>query len=162
MCHRDSLVKTASRSVLHMQTAFDQMNVHLHHLRSDRTQQLGHHRRHPGRRARPGALGGAGPPPDQSQRATLIKALEGDWRPDYRLTLRHARRTYAQYQQLISECDQEVEATSARSSRCRSRLPRTLRTSNPPVPLRCAWNRLRRLGNGATYKPTSRACSAPT
>ena len=29
--HRDTLIKTASRSVLHMQKAYSQMNVHLHH-----------------------------------------------------------------------------------------------------------------------------------
>ena len=33
--HRDGLVKTAARSVQHMQKAFDQMNVHLHHAISD-------------------------------------------------------------------------------------------------------------------------------
>ena len=35
--HRDTLVKAASRSVLHMQKSYDQMNIHLHHAISDLT-----------------------------------------------------------------------------------------------------------------------------
>ena len=35
--HRDTLIKTAARSVLHMQKAYSQMNVHLHHAISDLT-----------------------------------------------------------------------------------------------------------------------------
>ena len=35
--HRDGLIKTAARSVQHMQKACDQMNVHLHHAISDLT-----------------------------------------------------------------------------------------------------------------------------
>ena len=44
----------------------------------------------------------------KASRATLIKALQGDWRPEHLFTLRQARQTYAHYQQLISECDQEI------------------------------------------------------
>ena len=110
--HRDSLVKTASRSVLHMQKAFDQMNVHLHHAISDLTGLSGlaitdailDGERDPAR------LAALAHPRIKASRATLIKALEGDWRSEHLFTLRHARRTYAHYQQLISECDQEIEA----------------------------------------------------
>ena len=110
--HRDSLVKTASRSVLHMQKAFDQMNVHLHHAISDLTGYSGlaitdailDGERDPAR------LAELAHPRIKASRATLIKALEGDWRAEHLFTLRHARRTYAHYQQLISECDQEIEA----------------------------------------------------
>ena len=110
--HRDSLVKTASRSVLHMQKAYDQMNVHLHHAISDLTGVSGlaitdailDGERDPAR------LAELAHPRIKASRATLIKALEGDWRSEHLFTLRHARRTYAHYQQLISECDQEIEA----------------------------------------------------
>ena len=98
--HRDSLVKTASRSVLHMQKAFDQMNVHLHHAISDLTGLSGlaitdailDGERDPAR------LAELAHPRTKASRATLIKALEGDWRSEHLFTLRHARRTYAHYQ----------------------------------------------------------------
>ena len=35
--HRENLVRTAARSVLHMQKSYDHMNVHLHHVISDLT-----------------------------------------------------------------------------------------------------------------------------
>ena len=110
--HRDRLIKTASRSVLHMQKAFDQMNVHLHHAISELTGQTG-------LRITDAILAGARDPARladladrriKASQETLIKALEGDWRPEHLFTLRQARQTYAHYQQLIAECDQEIEA----------------------------------------------------
>ena len=110
--HRDSLVKTASRSVLHMQKAFDQMNVHLHHAISDLTGLSGLAITDAilGGERDPARLAALAHPRIKASRATLIKALEGDWRSEHLFTLRHARQTYAHYQQLISECDQEIEA----------------------------------------------------
>ena len=110
--HRDTLIKTAARSVLHMQKAYSQMNVHLHHAISDLTGTTGlaitdailTGERNPARLA---ALA------DRRIKAsseTLIKALQGDWRAEHLLALRHARATYAHYQQLIAECDAEIEA----------------------------------------------------
>ena len=111
--HRDNLIKTASRSVLHMQKAFDQMNVHLHHAISDLTGVTGlaitdailDGERDPAR------LADLADRRIKASRATLIAALEGDWRPEHLFTLRHARVTYAHYRQLIAECDQEIEAS---------------------------------------------------
>ncbi len=110
--HRDGLVKTAARSVLHMQKAFDQMNIHVHHAISDLTGYTGlaitdailAGERDPSR------LAALAHPRIRASRHTLIKALEGDWRSEHLFTLRHARQTYAHYQQLVSECDQEIEA----------------------------------------------------
>ena len=110
--HRGSLVKTASRSVLHMHKSYDQMNVHLHHVISDLTGATGlaitdailDGERDPVRLA---ALAHRG---IKASHATMIKALQGDWRPEHLFTLRQARQTYRHYQQLISECDQEIEA----------------------------------------------------
>ena len=110
--HRDGLIKTAARSVQHMQKACDQMNVHLHHAISDLTGHsglaiidailAGEHD--------PARLAALAHPRIKASRDTLIKALEGDWRSEHLFTLRHARQTYAHYQRLISECDQEIEA----------------------------------------------------
>ena len=109
--HRDMLVKTASRSVLHMEKSYDQMNVHLHHAISDLTGVSGLAITDAildGERdaARLAALADRR---IKASRATLIKALEGDWRPEHLFTLRQARRTYSHYQELISECDQAIE-----------------------------------------------------
>ena len=110
--HRDGLVKTATRSVQHMQKACDQMNVHLHHAISDLTGHsglaiidailAGEHD--------PARLAALAHPRIRASRDTLIKALEGDWRSEHLFTLGHARKTHAHYQQLIDECDQEIEA----------------------------------------------------
>ena len=110
--HRDTLIKTASRSVLHMQKAYSQMNVHLHHAISDLTGVTGMAitdailagERDPAR------LAALADRRIKASRETLIKALQGDWRAEHLLALRHARATYAHYQQLIAECDQEIEA----------------------------------------------------
>jgi len=110
--HRDSLVKTAARSVQHMHKAYDQMNIHIHHAISDLTGLTGlaitdailDGERDPAR------LAALAHPRIRASRDTLIKALEGDWRSEHLFTLRHARQSYAHYQQFISECDQEIEA----------------------------------------------------
>ena len=110
--HRDSLIKTASRSVLHMQKAFDQMNVHLHHALSDLTGRSG-------LRIVDAILNGQRDPSQLAQladprvkvsRDTLEAALEGDWRPEHLFTLGQARTSYAHYQELIAACDQEIAA----------------------------------------------------
>ena len=110
--HRDSLIKTASRSVLHMQKAYSQMNVQVHHVISDLTGVTGlaitdailAGERDPAR------LAALADRRIKASRETLIKALQGDWRAEHLLALRHARATYAHYQQLIAECDQKIEA----------------------------------------------------
>jgi transposase len=110
--HRDSLVKTAARSVLHMQKALDQMNVHVHHALSELTGLSGlrivdailEGQRDPGR------LAELADPHVRASRETLMAALEGDWRAEHLFTLRQARQTYAHYQQQIAACDDEIEA----------------------------------------------------
>ena len=110
--HRDGLVKTAARCVVHMQKAFQQMNVHLHHVITDVTGKTGlaitdailAGERDPGR------LADLKDRRIRADRETLIQALEADWRGEHLLALRHARQTYAHYQRLIEECDVEIEA----------------------------------------------------
>ena len=108
--HRDGLVKTASRAVLHMQKALDQMNIHLHQVLSELTSQSG-------LRIVDAMLAGQ---QDAAQLARLahprvkatperlVAALEGDWRPEHLFTLKQARQTYAHYQTLIQACDEEI------------------------------------------------------
>ena len=91
--------------------SYDQMNVHLHHAISDLTGVSG-------LAITDAILDGARDAARlaaladrriKASRATLTKALEGDWRPEHLFTLRQARRTYSHYQELISECDQGTE-----------------------------------------------------
>jgi hypothetical protein len=82
--HRDSLVKMAAAHVQHMQKALIQLNLQLHHVISDITGQTGlaildailagerdpevlAQLRHPGIKA---------------PKETIVRSLQGDWRPD--------------------------------------------------------------------------------
>ena len=164
--HRDGLIKTSSRSVLHMQKAFDQMNVHLHHALSDLTGQSG-------LRITDAILNGERDPSQLAQladrrveasRDTLEAALEGDWRPEHLFTLGQARKSYAHYQQLIASATGKSKPTSANSSpRRRTRPPPAVRATTPPpmlLKLRgthpCTRSRRRSI-----CRPTWRICSAP-
>ena len=109
--HRDQLVKSASRSTLHLQKAMDQMNLQLHHVLSDVTGKTG-------LRIIDAILAGERDPARlaeladrriKASRQTLMEALEGNWRDELLFTLRQARETYAYYQRQIGECDQEIE-----------------------------------------------------
>ena len=109
--HRDTLVKAASRSVLHMQESYDQMNIHAHHAISDLTGITGMAitdailagERDPAR------LAALADRRIEASRDTMIKALQGDLRPEQLFTLQQARQTYAHYQQLIDMCDQQMQ-----------------------------------------------------
>jgi transposase len=130
--HRDSLVKSASRSVLHMQKAFDQMNVHLHHALSELTGQTGLRITDAilaGQRD-PAHLADLADPRVKASRETLIKALEGDWRVEHLFTLRQARQTYGHYQQMIDECEAEIE-TLIGQFEAESREPDDLASDTP-------------------------------
>lgn len=108
--HRDQLVKTASRSILHLQKAMDQMNLQLHHVLTDVTGKSGLRiidailagERDPGR------LADLADRRVRAPREILMGALEGNWRDELLFTLRQARETYAYYQRLVAECDHEI------------------------------------------------------
>ena len=110
--HRETLVRGASQSTQHMQKAMDQMNVRLHHAVTDITGLSG-------LRIIDAILAGERDPARladlahkriKASRKTLMAALEGNWREELLLTLRQARETYAHYQRLIGECDQQINA----------------------------------------------------
>ena len=109
--YRDSLVKMAASHVQHMQKALTQMNLQLHHVISDITGQTGlaildailagerdsevlAQLRHPGIKA---------------SKETIVRSLQGDWRPEHLFTLRQALGAYRYYQHLVAECDGEME-----------------------------------------------------
>lgn len=136
MRQRDTLVKSTSRQVQHMQKALTQMNLQLHHVISDLVGQTGlaiirailagerdrlklaelRHKR------------------IKSDAATIAKALEGDYRREHLFALRQAVELYDYYQQKIAECDEEI-LREMRSMESRATEPvrkRKKRTSSNP------------------------------
>jgi transposase len=109
--HRDMLVTYAAAHIQHMQKALTQMNLQLHHVISDLTGKTG-------LAILDAILAGERDPNTLAQlrdfrikasAETIAKALVGDWRDEHLFTLRQALAAYRHYQQLITECDQEIE-----------------------------------------------------
>jgi transposase len=109
--HRDSLIQTASSHVLRMQKALDQMNLQIHHMISDITGLTG-------LRIIDAILAGERDPKKlaelrdgriKASEETIVKALIGDYRREHLFTLRQSLAAWRNYQQLIAECDREIE-----------------------------------------------------
>jgi transposase len=109
--HRESLIQAAAAHVQRMQKALDQMNLQIHHVISDITGLTG-------LAIVDAILGGER---DATALAalrnrrvhataeTITKALVGDYRPEHLFTLRQSLGAYRYYQQLMAECDVEIE-----------------------------------------------------
>jgi transposase len=109
--HRDSLVALASQHVQHMQKAFDQMNLQLHHVIGDLSgttglaimdailggERDGH------------ALANLCDPRIRATKDTIAKSLVGDYRPEHLFTLRQSLNLYRHYQREISDCESEIQ-----------------------------------------------------
>lgn len=108
--HRSGLVQSASEQMQRMQKALDQMNVQIHRVLSDITgvsglaivdailagERDGH---------RLAELR------DRRVRASeeeIVKAREGDYRPEHLFTLQQSLASYRQDQELIEACDREL------------------------------------------------------
>ena len=109
--HRESLVQMTCVHVQHMHKALDQMNLQIHHVISDITGVTG--------LAIVDAIVDGKTNPRQLAQLrdyrikapieTVIKSLVGDYRPEHIFTLKQSLMAYRHYQQLIDECDREVE-----------------------------------------------------
>jgi transposase len=108
--HRDSLIKTASRCIQHMQKALTQMNIHLHHVISDISGETG-------LRILDAIINGEYDPVEliklKSKRIkasdeVLVKSLRGDYRRELIFTLRQALQAYRNTRSLIHDCDNEI------------------------------------------------------
>jgi len=109
--HRESLVQMTCVHVQHMHKALDQMNLQIHHVISDITGVTG--------LAIVDAIVEGKTNPRQLAKLrdyrikapieTVIKSLVGDYRPEHIFTLKQSLMAYRHYQQLIDECDREVE-----------------------------------------------------
>jgi transposase len=109
--HRDNMVKIAASHVQHMQKALTQMNLQIHHVISDITGVTGlaildailNGERNPQKLV---ALKDRRIKADNS---TIVKSLEGDYRPEHLFTLKQALQSYRHYRQMIGDCDFEIE-----------------------------------------------------
>jgi transposase len=113
--HRASLVETAAVHVQHMHKALTQMNVQIHHVLSDITGLSG--------MAIVEAIVAGERDPVQlaalchgrvrSDRQTVIQSLVGNYRSEHLFTLRQSLAAYKHYQQLVAECDREMQRLTA-------------------------------------------------
>jgi len=109
--HRDTLVKSASSHVQHIQKALTQMYFQIHNVISDIVGLTG--------LAIIDAivagerdcekLANLTHPRIKADRKTILKSLVGDFRPEHLFTLKQALSSYRHYQQMIRDCDLEIE-----------------------------------------------------
>jgi transposase len=109
--HRDSLIKSASSDVQHMQKALTQMNIHLHNVISDIMGETG-------LKIINSILSGNHNPKKlaelknnriKASKKTIIKSLTGHYREEHLFTLRQSLESYQFCHQQIYTCDQEIE-----------------------------------------------------
>jgi transposase len=109
--HRDNFIQIASTHVLHMQKALNPMNLQIHHVLSDITGLTGLAILDAilaGERD-PKVLAKLRDPRVQASPQTIMKSLVGDYRVEHLFTLRQSLAAYRYYQQLIADCDREIE-----------------------------------------------------
>lgn len=105
------MVKSASSHVQHIQKALTQMNFQIHDVISDIVGVTGLAIIDAiivGERDR-GKLANLTDPRIKANRKTILKSLEGDFRPEHLFTLKQALSSYRHYQQMIGDCDLEIE-----------------------------------------------------
>ena len=110
--HRDGLVKTAASHIQHMQKSLTQMNLQIHNVISNITGVTGlaildailSGERDPHKLAalKDGRI--------KATKDTIAKSLEGDYLPEHVFTLKQSLQVYRHYQQMMAECDREIES----------------------------------------------------
>lgn len=108
--HRSGLVQCASQYIQRMQKSLDQMNVQIHRVLSDITGVSGLAivdailaGERDGRR-----LAGLRDGRVQASEEAIVRALEGDYRPEHLFTLKQSLASYRHHQKMIEECDREL------------------------------------------------------
>lgn len=111
MRHRENLVQMACVHVQHMHKSLDQMNLQIHHVISDITGVTG--------LAIVDAIVAGETDPKilaelrdyriKASVETVRKSLVGDYRPEHIFTLKQSETAYRHYQQLIADCDREIQ-----------------------------------------------------
>ena len=109
--HRSSLIEIASVHVQHMHKALTQMNLQIHHVLSDITGLSGMaiiEAIVAGERS-PVRLAALCNQRVRSDQETVIKSLVGNYRSEHLFTLKQSLNAYKHYQELIADCDREIE-----------------------------------------------------
>jgi len=109
--HRQMLIQYAAIHVQHMQKALTLMNVQLHHVISDITGVTGmrilnailHGERDPQRLAEMKDVH------IKNDTDTIARALQGHYRQEHLLALKHSYDLYQTYQSKVADCDQQIE-----------------------------------------------------
>ena len=111
MRHRQNLVQMACVHVQHIHKSLDQMNLQIHHVISDITGVTG--------LAivdaivagitDPGELAKLRDHRIKASVETVTKSLVGDYRPEHIFTLKQSLTAYRYYQQLLGDCDLEIQ-----------------------------------------------------
>jgi transposase len=109
--HRASLIQIAAVHVQHMHKALTQMNLQIHHVLSDITgisgmaivEAIVDGERNADKLAAlcHGSV--------RSDRQTVVKSLEGNYRSEHLFTLNQSLTAYRHYQELLAACDREIE-----------------------------------------------------
>jgi hypothetical protein len=113
--HRASLIESAAVHVQHMHKALTQMNLQIHHVLSDITGLSGMaiiEAIVTGERS-PAKLAVLCQQGVRSSRETVMKSLVGNYRSEHLFTLKQSLTAYRHYQELMAECDREIERLMA-------------------------------------------------
>lgn len=108
--HRDNLIRSSSREVLHLQKAMEQMNLKLDNVFSDILGKSGQaiiHAIIEGERDAE-KLADMADPRCKSSRDDIIKSLGATWDEDHLFEMSQSDRLYQFYQSLLKECDQKI------------------------------------------------------
>lgn len=109
--HRSSLIEAAAVHIQHIHKALTQMNLQIHHVLSDITGNSGMAILQAivaGQRD-PAKLADLCDVRVRSDRQTVLKSLVGNYRPEHLFTLKQSLAAYQNYQNLMAECDREIE-----------------------------------------------------
>ncbi len=110
---RKSLTESYSKEILHIQKAFDQMNIKLHNVLSDICGKTG-------QRMIQAILSGEQNPEKlveycdprvKASKDELIKSLKGVWREENLFELKQAYELYHIFKEKIKDCDEQIEKT---------------------------------------------------
>jgi transposase len=125
--HRATLMRYAASHVQHLQKALTQMNLQIHNVISDLTGVTG-------LAILDAILAGERDPQKlaalkdhriKASRDLIARSLQGDWRPEHLFVVQQALSTWRHYQNLIDQCDQQIQQTLATFDR---------KTDLPPLP----------------------------
>src|SRR5574344_2331960 len=108
--HRDNLIKSASREVLHLQKAMEQMNLKLDNVFSDILGKSGQaiiKAILDGERDSK-KLSALADPRCKTNREEIEKSLQATWDDEHLFEMKQSDSLYQTYQQLIAECDSKI------------------------------------------------------